>query len=76
MPTYHWEKVQEVLNDTEKNRLLCIFLAMDAKPIKEQIQEAAKEFGAAEGGFRQMYNKTMKKLKEKGAEKDSGDADA
>ncbi|CAK4031296.1 Hypothetical predicted protein [Lecanosticta acicola] len=65
MPSYSFEVAKAVLNDTDKNRILCIYLSSNQTAIN--WQKATNDFGSASvESFIKMNVKMLKKIENAG----------
>ncbi|KAF2424453.1 hypothetical protein EJ08DRAFT_663906 [Tothia fuscella] len=66
MAPFSWKKAKDVLTQTEKDRLCCVFLSCidQVKPTTADYQLGSEEFEAALGGFSKSYQNTLKKLRD------------
>lgn len=69
MPSYKFEIAKSVLNEADKNRILCLYLSSDQTSIN--WQKAAQDFGSTSvDGFRRMTQIMLKKIKNAGGLED------
>lgn len=69
MPSYKFEIAKTVLNEADKNRILCLYLSSNQTSIN--WQKAAQDFGSTSvDGFRRMTQVMLKKIKDAGGLED------
>ncbi|KAF2424456.1 hypothetical protein EJ08DRAFT_700671 [Tothia fuscella] len=66
MAPLSYQKAKGILTPTEKERIVCVFLASIDQISKIDYDLTAAEFGAAKGGFQVSWTTLLKKLRNGG----------